>query len=250
MLVLSTQATAFATTCYLVAARAGGPCLVVDAGAGSAGHVEALARRHDLRPVAVAATHGHPDHLWDAAAVCDRFGVPFLLHEADHDRLADPAGTLGAGMGEAFAALAGGPWRRPRDVRPLTALTLADLGTRLDLTPVHAPGHTPGSTVLLARGALDAASVLPAPSAPAPGDAGGADAVAAFTGDVLFAGSIGRVDLPGGDGATMLRTLRGLPEAIPGHAVVLPGHGPRSTLRRELDENPYLDPRWLASGVL
>lgn len=275
MLVLSTQATAFATTCYLLAAGAGGRCLVLDPGAGAAREVGRLASRHGLEPVAVAATHGHPDHLWDAAAVCAEFGVPFLLHEADQDRLADPAGTLGPGMGEAFAALAGSPWRRPDDVVALTVGAIQAAG--LDLTLVHAPGHTPGSTIVVASGSLDPASEVPEPVAGPPGlapdllapnglpadlpagslsarnrtpDGRPASPAVAFTGDVLFAGSIGRVDLPGGDGGTMVRTLRGLRDRVPLDAVVLPGHGPRTTLRRELADNPYLDPRWLASGVL
>ena len=252
VLVLSTQATAFATSCFLIAARAGGPCLVLDPGAGAADEVERLARLHRLRPVVAAATHGHPDHVWDAAAVTDRWGIPFLLGEPDVDRLVEPAATLGPGMAEAFTALTGTPWRRPAVVAPLPAGGLADAGRDLgfeldlDVVLVPAPGHTPGSTLYLAHGDVDAASDLPAPvdGAQPP------SRTLAFTGDVLFAGSIGRVDLPGGDGATMVRTLRGLRDKIPADAWVLPGHGAISTMGRELARNPYLDDRWLATAVL
>jgi hydroxyacylglutathione hydrolase len=252
VLVLSSQATVFATSCFLVAAHAGGPCLVVDPGAGAVDEVDRLARGHGLRPVAAAATHGHPDHVWDAAAVADRWGVPFLIAPADLDRLTDPAASLGPGMIEAFTALAGTPWRPPETVVPLPsgdlAAALGPLGVEigLDVALLPAPGHTPGSTLYVVRGDLDPASELPA-------SAGGLlppSRTFVLTGDVLFAGSIGRVDLPGGDGATMVRTLRGLRDAVPPDAWVLPGHGPVSTMGRELATNPYLDARWLASAVL
>lgn len=248
MLVLSTQATAFATSCYLVARGRGENCLVVDPGAGAAQEVARMAEEHALTPVAVAATHGHPDHLWDAAAVADRWGVPFLLADGDLDRLDDPADYLGAGMSQMFGALAGGPWRRPGRVAALSSRTLppAGLDLGLDVELVAAPGHTPGSTVILVPGAPAPDSALP-PSAAAPP---ATPACAAFTGDVLFAGSIGRVDLAGGDGATMVRTLRELRGRLPLDAWLLPGHGPITTMRHELASNPYLDDRWLASGVL
>lgn len=252
MLVLSTQATAFATSCFLIADQAGGSCLVLDPGAGAAAQVERLVRAHGLRPVVAAATHGHPDHVWDAAAVTERWGIPFLIGAPDLDRLADPAATLGPGMAEAFSALTGTQWRRPAVVAPLPAEGLADAGRDLgfeldlDVVLVPAPGHTPGSTIFLVHGDVEAATDLPEPvdGAQPP------SRTLAFTGDVLFAGSIGRVDLPGGDGATMLETLRGLSDRIPSDAWVLPGHGPISTMGRELARNPYLDDRWLATGVL
>ncbi len=247
MLILSTQATAFATSCYVIAVGPGAPCLVLDPGAGAADEVARLVGEHDLTPVVVAATHGHPDHVWDAAAVSTAWGIPFLLAEADLDRLADPAAALGPGMTEAFTSLAGTPWLQPA-ARALTAVDLGahglDLGLSIEI--VAAPGHTPGSTIFLVHGAPSPASVLPPPARrPQP-----PTDLVALTGDVLFAGSIGRVDLAGGDGPTMVRTLRSLITTIPGEAWVLPGHGPISTMAAELATNPYLHPRWLASGVL
>lgn len=247
VLILSTQATAFGTSCYVLAAGPGSPCLVLDPGAGAADEVARLVGGHDLTPVAVAATHGHPDHIWDAAAVSTAWGIPFLLAEADLDRLAEPAAALGPGMSEGFTSLAGTPWHRP-DARALPTGDLAtdglDLGVSIEL--VAAPGHTPGSTIFLVHGTPSRESVLPQPARRAlpPTD------VVAFTGDVLFAGSIGRVDLVGGHGPTMIATLRRLTTTIPGEAWVLPGHGPISTMAAELATNPYLHPRWLASGVL
>lgn len=248
VLLLSTQATAFSTTCYVLAAGPGAPCLVLDPGAGAADEVVRLVNEHGLVPVAVAATHGHPDHIWDAAAVSRRWEIPFLLAQDDLDRLEDPAAALGPGMSEAFTGLAGTPWVRPQNVRALPSGDLAaaglDVGVPIDL--VAAPGHTPGSTIFLARGAPSAQCVLPAPQrSRLP-----STKVVALTGDVLFAGSIGRVDLAGGHGPTMRSTLQNLMKAIPAEAWVLPGHGPSSTMAAELATNPYLDTRWLASGVL
>jgi glyoxylase-like metal-dependent hydrolase (beta-lactamase superfamily II) len=96
------------------------------------------------------------------------------------------------------------------------------------------------------EGDLAPESVLP----PRAGRARPVGRTTAFTGDVLFAGSIGRVDLPGGDGPTMLRTLKDLRRALPSDARLLPGHGPISTMAQELTSNPYLDDRWLASAIL
>lgn len=244
VLVLSAQATAFATTCYVVAPAPDSPCLVLDPGAGVAAAVTRIVEAHGLAPVAVAATHGHPDHVWDAAALCRRWDVPLWLGEGDVDRLADPAQALGPALGGMFRAIAASPWEAPPAVEPFPSgtLTLAE-GLRLD--PVPAPGHTPGSTVLLAPGPVADAGGLPPsvtgrplPQAP----------VLAFTGDVLFAGSIGRTDLPGGDDALMAATLRLLVERIPGEAWVLPGHGPTSTMAHERTHNPYLGVRRPAPG--
>lgn len=239
VLVLAAQATAFATTCYVVAPAADSPCLVLDPGAGVADAVGRLVESYGLQPVAVAATHGHPDHVWDAAALCRRWDVPFWLGEGDLDRLAEPADALGPAMGGVFRGIAATPWTPPPAVEayPTGEVTFAE-GLRLELLP--APGHTPGSTVLLAPGpATDADGVPPSvtgrplPAAP----------VLAFTGDVLFAGSIGRTDLPGGDGAQMVATLRLLVDRISGEAWVLPGHGPVSTMAHERTHNSYLGVR-------
>lgn len=235
VLVLCTQASVFAATCYVVAPAAGGPCLVLDPGVGVADGVARLVEAQGLRPVACAATHGHPDHVWDAAAVCDRWDVPFYLAGGDLDRLADPARALGRGMHEGFAALARSAWTPPQDARALPPDVL-DLGEGLRLRLLPAPGHTPGSTFLVADGPLAAASVVP------PLVSGRAAAVSAvvFTGDVVFAGSIGRMDLPGGDEATMAATLAQVLDTLPADALLLPGHGPSTTLARERAVNPYL----------
>lgn len=247
VLVLTAQAAVFAANCYVVAPRAGGACLIIDPGAGVADAVEALVAEHGLEPVAIAATHGHPDHIWDAARLGDSWGIPLYLHADDLDRLSDPARALGPGVAEAFLGLVpGAPWRAPADVRPLPTLPELDVGHDIRLGLVHAPGHTPGSTLFVADGAASADSVLPRSVTGRPLPHG---TPLVFTGDVLFAGSVGRTDLPGGDGPTMAITLGHLRDGLPREAWLLPGHGPMSTMAFERARNPYLDPGWLARGL-
>lgn len=249
----------FGTNCTIVApgSRAAvpdgvaRPCVIVDAGAGVVPGVTALVREHGLSPTAVLATHGHADHTWDAAALCEVYGVPLWIHAADAYRLADPLGTIEHGTstggtltsGPLAAALAAGgarieDYREPGEVRTFGSGggSVADPHVRLDLGGVlldalHAPGHTQGSTLYLPVAAGDE-------------DGGGAgDGRAAgvvLAGDVLFAGSVGRTDLPGGDGETMQRTLRDVVGRLDEALQVVPGHGPLTTVGRERRTNPYL----------
>lgn len=213
-----------------------GSCVVIDAGAGVTDDVLALVSERDLRPTAVLATHGHVDHTWDAARLSEALDVPVRLHAADEYRLADPFGTLGllgssghpthdpsGPLAQALVHVGVDPaaYAAPRRVETFGAVgdvrsadTVLDLGG-LHLVARHAPGHTEGSTLYLVESL-------------------------AFTGDVLFAGSIGRTDLPGGDHATMQRTLREVVSTLPPDTVVIPGHGPTSDIATELARNPYL----------
>lgn len=229
----------FGATCYVVAAD-DGTCVVVDAGGGVADAVARTVAEHRLTVVGVLATHGHADHVWDAGRVAAGAGVPVRLHARDAYRLADPFGTLGgsgSGSGSGSGGVGDGLRSALRDAgldsdAPVVGDVLtfgAGDGERTEdvelvlggvrLVARHAPGHTEGSTLYL----LDA----------------GEDQVA-FTGDVLFAGTVGRTDLPGGDPAVMARTLREVVAALPPRAHVLPGHGPASRVDTELATNPYL----------
>lgn len=233
MLILRCEASVFGANCYVVAAGPGRPALVVDPGVGVSETLAGLLAEHDLTVGAVLATHAHPDHVWDAAAVAG----PAPVHVAAPDlyRMADPAGLLGSDLGPAFTALAGGSWRRPADVAGLPPRTLGEGGAEVVpgvvVRAVPAPGHTEGSTVLLVRGTPDPAGV------PLPGTG---ERLVAFTGDVLFAGTVGRTDLPGGDQRHMLASLRLLATALDPDTVLLPGHGPATTLGAEKETNPYL----------
>lgn len=233
----------FGTNCCVVSARSAGTaerdCVIVDAGAGVADGVVRVVEEQGLRPRAVLATHGHVDHTWDAAALCERYGVPLCLHSGDAYRIDDPFGTLignegdtgvSGALSEALAAMGFDPqkYRAPTPVEafetPGGSAALA-FGA-LTLRAVHAPGHTEGSTLYV----LDA------------DDAGvdGASSGVVLSGDVLFAGSIGRTDLPGGDGALMRVTLRDVVAHLDSGLGVVPGHGPTTTVRHELTTNPFL----------
>ena len=191
----------------------------------------------DLTPVAVLATHGHVDHTWDAAELTSAFAVPFLIHTADVYRLVDPFGTLGAigssldsggPLAQALADVGADPgsygapdrvepFGGPADANGRSADVLIELGG-VRLLARHAPGHTEGSTIYL----LDVEPPV------------------ALTGDVLFAGTVGRTDLPGGDSPVMSATLRDVVSALAPETLLLPGHGPSSHLEVELASNPYL----------
>jgi glyoxylase-like metal-dependent hydrolase (beta-lactamase superfamily II) len=217
VLVAGFPAGSFATNCYVLASGPGQACVVVDPGQDAVEPLEGLLGEHRLTPVAVLLTHGHFDHTFSVAPVCDGHDVPAFIHPDDRAMLADP---LKGFSPEAMAFFGGRlELREPREVRTLddgATLTLAGLTMRVD----HTPGHTPGSVVFS--------------TATTQGDE------VILAGDTLFAGSIGRTDLPGGDHATMLRSLRDKLLTRDDAAYVLPGHGPTTTIGRERASNPFL----------
>ena len=221
MLIAGFPAAAFDTNCYVVAPAAGEECVVVDPGVEVVAQLDAVLREHRLRPVAVLLTHGHIDHTFSVTPVCGARGIAAYIHPDDAELLADPM----KGISTQTAAMFGGrlDWSEPDDVRLLsdgTPLEVAGLEIIVD----HAPGHTRGSVVF---------------RLPYDGPAEGVPEVA-LTGDVLFAGSIGRTDLPGGDGDVMRRSLATKILPLRDDVVVLPGHGPQTTIGRERATNPFL----------
>ncbi len=224
MLVAGFPAGALAANCYLVAAGPGEECLVVDPGQDAGPGIEEVAGKYRLRPVAVLATHGHLDHIWSVAPVCGARDIPAYIHPADRALLTDPAKGFGVQASQLFGGLT---LTEPDDVRELAdGMTLELAGVRLEVR--HAPGHTPGSVTFR----------LP------PAD----DPDILFTGDLLFAGSIGRTDLPGGDYPAILDSLARVCLPLPDPTVVLPGHGPRTTIGTERAGNPFLTGQAPAAG--
>ena len=221
VLVTGFPAGAFAANCYLAASAPGEECVIIDPGQDAQPGIEELIQRYRLKPIAVLLTHGHIDHMWSVAPVCGARGIPAYIHPDDREMLSDPGKGLDLLAQQQF--LGGMRFSEPGDVRPLSdgeVVTLAGL----DFAIGHTPGHTEGS-VTFRRTAQD------------PG--GMSDLDALFTGDLLFAGSIGRTDLPGGDHAAMLESLsRTL--TLPDETVVLPGHGPATTIGDERRTNPFL----------
>ena len=217
------------TNCYVVATEPGAECLILDPGVGAADGVRDLVAEHRLKPVAVVLTHGHLDHMFAVAPVCGSYDATCWIHPDDRHLLADPLRAMGPEAHLLLAELTGGrgTFAEPDDVRELTdGARLEVAGVTLDA--IHAPGHTAGSVMYRTDhppvGADGAVSI---------------DQVV-FSGDVLFAGSIGRTDLPGGDHAAMLTSLRTKVLPLPDTAAVLPGHGPQTTMAHERATNPYL----------
>jgi glyoxylase-like metal-dependent hydrolase (beta-lactamase superfamily II) len=208
------------TNCYVAATGPGAECVVVDPGKDAADGVAEVVREHRLKPVAVLVTHGHVDHMWCVAPVAGTYDATAWIHPSDRHLLTDPM----AGMSrETTQMLLGGDyrWAEPDDVQELSdnqVLELAGLRFVVD----HTPGHTQGSvTFRTPYGQQDVSELM-------------------FSGDLLFAGSIGRTDLPGGDHPTMLRSLAAKVLPLPDDIVVLPGHGEQTSIGRERATNPFL----------
>jgi hydroxyacylglutathione hydrolase len=216
MLVTGFPAGSFQTNCWLAAAAAGSEALVVDPGQDALAGIEELCRRHRLKPVAALLTHGHLDHVWTVAPLAGAHGIPAYVHPADRHLLTDPLAGFGP---EARAAFGGLELQEPDDVRELADGQVVELAG-LRLVVEHTPGHTLGHVTFRA-----------APEAGEPGQL--------LAGDLVFAGSIGRTDLPGGSMEQMLASLARF-LTLPDDTVVLPGHGPTTTVGRERATNPFL----------
>jgi hydroxyacylglutathione hydrolase len=220
VLVTGFPAGSFAANCYVVAPEAGAECVIIDPGQDAQRGIEETVARHRLKPIAVLLTHGHIDHVWSVAPVCGARGIPAYIHPDDRELLSDPAKGLSLNVGQQL--FGGLTFSEPDDVLELSdgaALSLAGL----EFVVRHVPGHTEGSVTFGSGGETT--------------DRSGDEVL--FSGDLLFAGSIGRTDLPGGDHHAMLRSLeRTL--TLPDGTVVLPGHGPQTTIGAERRGNPFL----------
>jgi glyoxylase-like metal-dependent hydrolase (beta-lactamase superfamily II) len=205
------------TNCWVVAPGQNEQCVVIDPGVGVAGRLSEIIAENHLHPVAVLLTHGHLDHTFSVVPICQARDVPAYIHPADRAQLTDPWTWLGPGAWGIFG-VPGWTAAEPADVRELSDGADLDIaGMRLRIE--HAPGHSLGSVVF---------------------GADGGSAPALFSGDVLFAGSIGRTDLPGGSDADMDASLRRVVLPKADDTVVYPGHGPSTTVGQERQRNPYL----------
>ena len=223
MLVQPITVSPWQSNCYLVrVSEEASEVLIVDPGITAAGPVAAAIEELGLEPVALLGTHGHVDHVGDAHLLAARFGIPLYLSEADQAWLTRPGEGLGP-RGNAMMAQMTGSDQLPA-VEDLRDLGEPFEAAGLTVTAFAAPGHTPGSTLLTV-------------SEP------GVEVV--FTGDVLFNGTIGRTDLPGGSMNQMRATLASIVEEFPPDSPLLPGHGQPTTLGNEIASNPYLQPNTL-----
>ena len=205
------------TNCWILGAGRGQECVIIDPGMDALPRIREYVEAQEMRPIAILLTHGHIDHMFSVLPVASGYDIPAFVHPSDRDRIADPYATMSAesrslvrGLGVEFA--------EPADLREVVDAERVEIAG-FEIVVRHAPGHTEGS-VLFSTTHEDRPTI--------------------FSGDVLFAGSVGRTDLPGGDPALMDRTLRSVVLPMDDAVVVHCGHGPSTTIGRERRNNPYL----------
>ncbi|HEX5015951.1 MAG TPA: MBL fold metallo-hydrolase [Actinomycetes bacterium] len=226
MLVAGFPSAVYGTNVYVVAPAPGEECVIVDPGMEVSAGVDELLREHRLKPVAVLLTHGHIDHIFSVVPVAGSRGISAYIHPDDREMLADPMKGLSTESTDLFGGRL--QWQEPDDVSLLAdGVTLSMVG--LEIAVAHAPGHTPGSVMFRVPGSPDGVRGLPSPPRET-----------LLSGDVLFAGSIGRTDLPGGSHSQMLQSLRDKVLPLDDDILVLPGHGGATTIGRERESNPFL----------
>jgi glyoxylase-like metal-dependent hydrolase (beta-lactamase superfamily II) len=192
------------TNCYVLRAdRGAGEAVVIDPG-GNAADLRLALARDGARCSAILITHGHWDHLGAVAELAEASGAPVHMAADEAVLLEDVNAFTPPGV----------------RLQPHKADVLLDGDETLELAgmtfeTIRVPGHSPAHLAYYADGAL-------------------------FSGDVLFAGSVGRTDLPGADWQTLVDSIRTLTDRLPPETVVYPGHGPETTLGAELARNPFL----------
>jgi hydroxyacylglutathione hydrolase len=193
------------TNCYVVRAERGAAEAIVVDPSGDAAELRLQLASMGTRCAAILVTHGHWDHLVGVADLAEGTGAPVHMAEGERQLLEDPSAFWGSA---------------PVAIRAHTPEVLVGGGDTVEaagvsLEVLDVPGHSPAHVAYYADGCL-------------------------FSGDVLFAGSVGRADLPGADWDTLLASIRMLVERYPPDTVVYPGHGPTTTLGAELARNPFL----------
>lgn len=213
MLIRSFVAPMFATNCWVLASAKGSECIIVDPGMTDISkEIEMIVEEEGLKPVAALLTHGHLDHTFSVKPLADGYDIPAYIHSEDRRFIAEPAGIHGPQFVE---QLQGMEFAEPKKVEVLKDGSELEL-VGLSIRAIHAPGHTRGSLMFL----INDETLL--------------------SGDVLFAGSIGRTDLPTGSASDMRNTLKKKVLTLDDGIRVLPGHGGETSIQYERKTNPYL----------
>lgn len=196
---------ALETNCYLVYCEETRACAVIDPGADPDKIISAIADL-ELKPVIVLNTHGHVDHIGANSDIIQKYAIPLAMHAAD-------TGMLQVSDYIELSLLLGAH-NSPRPDRLLAEGDEIAFGNA-SLRVLHTPGHTPGSVGFVHGGVL-------------------------FSGDTLFCGGVGRTDLPGGSWKDLEKSIRERILTLPEETIVLPGHGPWTTVEQERSSNPFL----------
>ena len=208
----------FQTNCYIVSDDAG-DCVIVDPGQDAEEQVRRQVSEAGLKPRAVLLTHGHLDHIWNAQQVADHYGVPAYIHPEDREMLADPAKGLSLDLS---AMLRDVTFSEPAEVIEVfdgDTLAFGSMVFEVD----HVPGHSPGSVSFRITVETEEGPRM-----------------VVLGGDVLFLDGVGRTDLPAGDPEVLMQSIAKKFLVLDDDAVVLPGHGPSTTIGRERSSNPFL----------
>ncbi|CAB4885055.1 unannotated protein [freshwater metagenome] len=213
MLIRSVVASLFDTNCWIIATGKGAECIIVDPGMPDiSAEVEMVIEEEGLKPVATLLTHGHLDHTFSVKPLADGYGIPAYIHPEDRRFIADPTPIIGADF---VARLSKVKFDEPLQVELLKDGSVLDF-VGLSIKAIHSPGHTKGSLMFLINDEY------------------------LISGDVLFAGSIGRTDLPTGSAQEMRNTLAKKVLTLNDDIHVLPGHYGETTIKYERKNNPYL----------
>jgi len=205
MLIRTCPVGAFQMNCYLVADEETRDGVLIDPGDETERLLE-LVQREGVTIRALLLTHGHVDHVMRAQEVKEALGVPLYAHPNDMELIqAAPQQAAFFGLEPGPVAVVDGELKEGVDFR----------AGSLTFKVLHTPGHSPGGVVLVCGNT-------------------------AFVGDTIFAGSVGRTDLPGGDARQLAQSIRSRIYRLPEETILYPGHGPTTTVGEEKSSNPFV----------